>query len=56
MGGGEDLGVDDAQEEHGDGVDDGDAEQADRDSDHIRTVVTFRNDLTGKSVVKSLEN
>ena len=40
MGGGEDLGVDDGQEEHGEGVDDGDADQADRHTRNIGDLVT----------------
>lgn len=41
VGGGEDLGVDDGQEEHGEGVDDGDADQADRGTHNIGGLVTM---------------
>ena len=48
MGGCEDLGVDDAQEEHGHRVDDGDAGQADRDGQHVRSLVTIGGQVTGE--------
>ena len=48
VGGCEDLGVDDAQEEHGHRVDDGDAGQTDRDCHHIRSLVTIRDQVTGE--------
>ena len=51
VGGGEDLGVDDGQEEHGEGVDDGDADQADRDTHNIGGLVTM-----GEVRLKGLEN
>ena len=54
VGGGEDLGVDDAQEEHRDGVDDGDADQAHGDPDHIRGMVM--NKVLGDLRVQALEN
>ena len=54
VGGGEDLGVDDAQEENGDGVDDGDADQAHGDPDHIGGLVM--NKVLGELRVQALEN
>ena len=54
VGGSEDLGVDDAQEENGDGVDDGDADQAHGDPDHIRGLVM--NKVLGELRVQALED
>ena len=56
MGGGEDLGVDDAQEEHGDGVDDGDADQAHGDPDNIRGLVMVRDQVMGELRIQALED
>ena len=55
VGGSEDLGVDDAQEEHGDGVDDGDADQAHGDPDNIRGLVMVREQMMGELRVQALE-
>ena len=54
VGGGEDLGVDDAQEEHGDGVDDGDADQAHGDPDNIGGLVM--NKVMGELRVQALKD
>ena len=56
MGGSEDLGVDDAQEEHGDGVDDGDADQAHGDPDNIRGLVMVMDQMMGKLRIQALED
>ena len=54
VGGCEDLGVDDAQEENGDGVDDGDADKANGDPDHIGGLVM--NKVLGELRIQALEN
>ena len=46
VGGCEDLGVDDAQEEHGHRVYDGDAGQADSDGHHVRSLGTIGAQVT----------
>ena len=51
VGGGEDLGVDDGQEEHGEGVDDGHADQADRHTRNIGGLVTM-----GEGRLQGLQN
>ena len=56
VGGGEDLGVDDAQEENGDGVDDGDADQAHGDPDNIRGLVMVMDQMMGKLRIQALED
>ena len=56
VGGGEDLGVDDAQEEHGDGVDDGDADQAHGDPDNIGGLVMVKDQVIGELRVQALED
>ena len=56
VGGSEDLGVDDAQEEHGDGVDDSDADQAHGDPDNIRGLVMVRDQMMGELRIQALED
>ena len=56
VGGGEDLGIDEAQEEHGDGVDDCDADQAHGDPNNIRGLVMVRDQVLGELRVQALEN
>ena len=53
VGGCEDLGVDDAQEEHGDGVDNGDADQAHSDPDNL---VMVMNKVMGELRVQALKD
>ena len=56
VGGGEDLSVDDAQEENGDSMDDGDADQAHGDPNHIRGLVMVRDQVMGELRVQALKD
>ena len=56
VGGGEDLGIDEAQEEHGDGVDNGDADQAHGDPDNIWGMVMIRDQVMGELRIQALED
>ena len=54
VGGSEDLGIDDTKKEDRDCVDDGDTDQADRNSDHIRAVIITVVKVLGYIAIKCL--